>query len=132
CHGGPMLNETNQFFAAPLPLGTRYFTAFVSELNTANNPVRTFIVQNADGTTTTFSSPDPGRALITGDPRDKNRFRIPTLWGAAKTGPWFHDNSAKTLAEVAGHYSDFFQVALGRPLTAQDQEDIVAYMNLLR
>lgn len=131
CHGGPMLNETTEFLLAPLPPGSRFFTAFVSEFNKAGNPVRTFVITNPDGTTTQLASPDPGRALITGDPRDANFFRIPTLWGASKTGPWFHDNSAKTLEQLAQHYSDYFQIVGLPPLTAQQQADIIAYLKLL-
>jgi cytochrome c peroxidase len=131
CHSGPMLNETNEFLLAPFPPGTRFFTAFVSELNPSGAPVRTFIVDNGDGTTTNVVSPDPGRALITGNPLDANFFRIPTLWGSAKTGPWFHDNSAKTLDDLAQHYSDYFAIVLGVGLTAQEQADIVAYLKLL-
>jgi len=131
CHSGTMLNETNQFLQAPFPPGTRFFTAFVSELNKANNPVRTFLVAQPDGTTVTVQSPDPGRALITGNPADANFFRIPTLWGAAKTGPWFHDNSAKTLEALAQHYSDYFQIVGLPALTAQEQVDILAYLRLL-
>jgi len=132
CHSGPMLNQTNQFLQAPFPPGTRFFTAFVSEFNKANAPVYDFIVDNGDGTTTTVTSPDPGRALITGNPLDANFFRIPTLWGSAKTGPWFHDNSAKTLTDLAAHYSDYFQIVLGVGLTPQEQADIIAYLKLLR
>jgi len=132
CHAGTMLNQTSEFLAVPLPPGTRYFTAFVSELNKAGNPVRRFLVHNADGSTTTIDSPDPGRALITGNPADANLFRIPTLWGAAKTGPWFHDNSAKTLEQMTQHYSDYFQIVGLPPLTAQEQADIRAYLLLLK
>lgn len=128
CHSGPMLNETNQFLLAPFPPGTRFFTAFVSELNKAGNPVRTFVLP--DGSS--FDSPDPGRALITGNPLDANFFRIPTLWGAAKTGPWFHDNSAKTLEDLAQHYSDYFVIVGVGPLDAQTQADIIAYLKLLK
>ncbi len=135
CHAGPLLNEISEFLVPPpgtvFPPGSRFFTAFVSELNKAANPMRTFVVTSGDGTQVTVESPDPGRALITGNPNDTNLFRIPTLWGAAKTGPWFHDNSAKTLEDVAQHYSDYFEIVLGTGLTAQDQADIVAYMKLL-
>jgi cytochrome c peroxidase len=77
------------------------------------------------------TSPDPTRALITGNPLDANFFRIPTLWGSAKTGPWFHDNSAKTLPDLAKHYSDYFEIVLGVGLTPQQQADIIAYLKLL-
>ncbi len=101
CHSGPMLNETNEFLPfPPFKRGARFQTIGVSEINAAANPVIDFIFTNRDGTTTRVSSPDPGRALITGDANDfesLNAFKIPSLWGAARTAPYFHDNSAKTL-----------------------------------
>jgi cytochrome c peroxidase len=143
CHSGPMLNETNQFFPAPpFGRGGRFQTVLVSELNEAGNPVLDFIFKNLDGTTTMVSSPDPGRALITGrtsSPDSLNAFKIPTLWGVARTAPYFHDNSAKTLEDVARHYQKFLAIITnpgvdGDPaieLTEQDQADIVAYLKLL-
>ena len=115
----------------------------VSELNQAGNPVMDFLFKNQDGTTTMVSSPDPGRALITGKaraPDSMNAFKIPTLWGIAKTAPYFHDNSAKTLEDVIEHYAKFFAIVTGPAvdgdpaidLTEQDQKDIVAYLKLLR
>ena len=144
CHSGPMLNQTNRFLPLPVPPGTRFQNVLVSELNTAANPVRTFIFTGADGAETIVNSPDPGRALVTGDPRlfpfdSLNAFKIPTLWGAARTAPYFHDNSAKTLEEMMAHYAKFFAVVTTPPgggpprivLTAQDQADVVAYLKLL-
>lgn len=131
CHAGPMLNETSEFLLAPIPPGSRFFTAFVSELNKAENPLIAFNVDNGDGTQTLVETPDPGRALITGDLADLNTFRIPTVWGAKDTAPYFHDNSAATLEELAQHYSDYFQIVGLPPLTAQEQADIVAYTKLL-
>jgi cytochrome c peroxidase len=144
CHSGPMLNQTNEFLPLPLPPGSRFQSVLVSELNAAGNPVRDFIFKNPDGTTTVISSPDPGRALITGDARafpfdSLNAFKIPSLWGVRRTAPYFHDNSAKTLEELAEHYKKFFIVVSTPPgggeptivLTDQDLADIVAYLKLL-
>ena len=89
CHSGPMLNETNEFIPVPpLPRGGRFQSVFVSELNTAGNPVIDFVFHNPDGTSVVFSTPRSGRALITGDATEDifqspNAFKIPTLWGAA-------------------------------------------------
>ena len=132
CHGGPMLNETTEFLLAPLPPGTRFFTAFVSEFNNAGNPVHTFEVDNGDGTTTIVETPDPGRAMITGDLADLNAFKIPSLWGAHNTAPYFHDNSAADFDELNAHYSEYFQVIGLPPLSEQDIEDIGAYLQLLQ
>ena len=144
CHSGPMLNQTNQFFPFPLPLGSRFQDVLVSALNAAGNPVRDFLFRNPDGTTTVVRSPDPGRALITGDSRifpfdNVDAFKIPSLRGVRLTAPYFHDNSAKTLEDVAAHYAIFFAIVTdpsvdGDPaviLTAQDQADMVAFMKLL-
>lgn len=137
CHSGPMLNETNEFVPVPpRKRGGRFQSVGVSEFNEAGNPVLDFVFRNPDGTSTTVSSPDPGRALITGDPNDvfesRNAFKIPSLWGVARTAPYFHDNSAKTLEDTARHYARLFAAISPIELTAQDQQDIVAYMKLLR
>jgi cytochrome c peroxidase len=142
CHSGPMLNQTSINFPL-LPPGTRFQDILVSEFNAAGNPVRRFIFRNPDGSTTEIDSPDPGRALITGDAQSVsfdsvNAFKIPTLWGVRRTAPYFHDNSAKTLEEVVAHYAQFFALVTTPPggdpalvLTEQDQADIVAYLKLL-
>ena len=136
CHSGGMLNETNEFIPAPpFERGGRFQSVGVSEFNDLGNPVQQWRFTNADGTVTEFASPDPGRALITGDARDaqtRNAFKIPSLWGAARTAPYFHDNSAKTLDDVARHYARFFKAISPIELTEQDQQDMVAYMKLLR
>lgn len=144
CHSGPMLDRTNKFFPVPLPPGSRFQSVFVSELNVANNPVREFIFRNKDGSTTVVKSPDPGRALVTGDAQSPfadsvNAFKISSLRGVRLTAPYFHDNSARTLEDVMTHYKRFFSLITTPPgggtpgvvLTPQDQADIVAYMKLL-
>jgi cytochrome c peroxidase len=142
CHSGAMLNETNQFIPAPpFRRGGRFQSVLVSELNEAGNPVFDFLFKNTDGTTTAVSSPDAGRALVTGSTSadSVNAFKIPTLWGVAQTAPYFHDNSAATLEDVVKHYAKFFAIistppggAPGIDVTPQDQKDIVAFLKLLR
>lgn len=133
CHSGPMLDRTNQFFPVP-PVGSRFQNVAVSEFNEAKNPVKTFLFRNPDGSETRIVSPDPGRALITGRAADANMFKISPLRGVRRTAPYFHDNSARTLEEVAAHYARLFVSIPGAPpiiLTPQDQADIVAYLKLL-
>lgn len=142
CHSGPMLNQTNSFFVAAtsglIPAGTRFQSVGVSEFNEGGNPAQQFIWTNPNGTQTYLSTPDPGRALITGridqpgPASDLNAFKISILWGVKDTAPYFHDNSAKTLEDVAAHYARFFQtIPAPVTLTEQDQADIVAYLKLL-
>ena len=141
CHSGPLLNETNELIPVPpFRRGGRFHDVLVSELNAAGNPLLDFEFTNPDGSTTLVRSPDPGRALITGDASDPfqsvNAFKIPILRGVRLTAPYFHDNSAKTLEDVMRHYALFFRiVTAGDPapliLSDQDQADVVAFMKLL-
>ena len=166
CHSGPLLNQTNAFLPAAVPPGTRFQTVLVSEFNAAGNPVMDFVFRNQqhdldpatnrDGTPDGIievSSPDPGRALVTGRADDfvpfppgafdhLNAFKISALRGIRDTAPYFHDNSAKTLEDVAEHYRKFFLVVSdpdgpgpAQPLislTELDKQDIVAFMKLLQ
>jgi cytochrome c peroxidase len=63
-----------------------------------------------------------------------NAFKIPALRGIEQTAPYFHDNSAKTLEDVAKHYARFFDVVTrgAIQLKDQDQQDLVAYLKLLK
>ncbi len=130
-----MLNETNEFFLGPLPQGSRFVSVAVSEFNRLDNPVYTFAFDNPEDPENPIvvDSPDPGRALITGDIADLNAFKTPSLWGLSKRGgPFFHDHSAKTLEEVTEHYADYFALPPANlVLSEQDKADITAYMKLL-
>ncbi len=124
-----------------LPVGEHFQTANVSEFNSKDNPTFTFRFPDPEnpGQTKDVTTPDPGLALTTGDVRDVNFFKIPTLWGVSKTAPYFHDNSSATLEELMDHYEDHLATFLFRGFayprphvpTAQDKTDIIAYMRLL-
>jgi cytochrome c peroxidase len=160
CHSGPLLNQTNQFLPLAVPPGTRFQSVLVSEFNAAGNPVIDFVFHNQahdlfDGNpdgNIDVSSPDPGRALITGRADDAfpfppgsfdhlNAFKISPLRGIRHTAPYFHDHSAKTLEDVAEHYRQFFLIVSDPDgpgpegplidLTDQDKADIVAFLKLL-
>jgi len=155
CHSGPLLNQTNQFLPLPVSAGTRFQSVLVSELNEGGNPPIDFVFhnQNVPGGIIELSSPDPGRALITGRADDSdptspastfdnlNAFKIPPLRGIRRTAPYFHDNSAKTLEDVLRHYRTFFAIVTDADgtgpeaplvdLTEQDQKDIIAFLRLL-
>ena len=142
CHSGPLLNQTNQFAEAfiglPIPAGARFSNVLVAEFNAAQNPVREFVFNPGAADEFHLFSPDPGRALITGSLENStlgnvNAFKISALRGVRRTGPYFHDNSAKSLEDVAAHYATFFNFVTNGfiVLTPQDQKDLVAYMKLL-
>ena len=141
----------------PLLPGSRFQTVLVSEFAALRNPASaiTFVFRNQvndvlDGRQDGIievTSPDPGRALVTGVADDvaggtfdqSNAFKIPALRGIRRTAPYFHDNSARTLEDVVEHYRQFFLIVSDPPgeqgpvivLTEQDTQDIVAYLKLL-
>jgi cytochrome c peroxidase len=145
CHAGPMLNQTSPFnFGAPP--GARIANIGVSERNLLNLPVYTFLIDNGSGDVRAVTMPDPGIPLTNPRPPGvpppfirhpaffAGFFKIPSLWGVRKTAPYFHDNSAKTLEEVAAFYTNLFANGPDFPvqLTPQDGIDMVAYLKLLR
>jgi cytochrome c peroxidase len=77
---------------------------------------------------------DFGRSARTGRWRDLYAFKTPTLRNIALTGPYFHDGSSETLADVVERYNrgssfDTHDWEI-RPLslTAQEQADLVAFL----
>jgi cytochrome c peroxidase len=104
---------------------------------TSPNANQTFEFTLTGGSTQVIVAPDPGRALITGDPNDALNFKIPTLWGIKDTAPYFHDNSARTLEAVLNHYNRLFEFINDQApdllplMTEQDQTDIIAFLKLL-
>ena len=139
CHGGPMTNETQQ--NSGLPVGKHFQTVDVSEFNLANNPTYqlTFPDPKNPGKTIMVTTPDPGRALITGSYNDLNFFKIPPLWGVKNTAPYFHDNSAATFSDLMVQYKKHMATFLPSNVdypsphvpTDQDIADIIAYLELL-
>jgi len=55
------------------------------------------------------------------------KYRTTPLRGLATHAPYFHDGSAKTLADVVTHYNTVFSLNL----TAAQQADLVAYLKTL-
>jgi cytochrome c peroxidase len=145
CHSGPMLDVSNEFnIFLPIP-GLRFFGVSVSERNKLNLPTYEFIIDGIEK----IVSPDPGVCLTNPLPADEfppelfgpggplplsiacNLFKTPSLWGVRRTAPYFHDNSSKTLEEVAEQYAFMFMREAGIRLTKQDEADIVAFLKLL-
>jgi cytochrome c peroxidase len=105
----------------------------------ANDPTARSVVVRR-GISTTLNSPSLDPVLMLDG-------RQPSLEAQAKgaivdhaSAPYFHDNSAKTLADVVEHYAKFFAIVSTPPggaapalvLSEQDKADILAYMKLLR
>jgi cytochrome c peroxidase len=54
---------------------------------------------------------DSGFSLITGDPSDVGKFRVPTLRNIMLTAPYMHDGRFRTMEEVLEHYNTGVQAS---------------------
>jgi cytochrome c peroxidase len=87
--------------------------------------------------------PDPGRYSITLRDSDKNKFHVPSLRNVAITVPYMHDGRFNTLEAVLKHYASGMEDnpqldplfrqnnRVGIPLTASEQQDIIAFLRTL-
>ena len=82
--------------------------------------------------------PDLGRYLVTRDEADKGAFKTPTLREVARTAPYMHDGSLKTLEEVVEHYNkggiknkNLDQNIKPLQLSDQEKKDVVAFLKAL-
>jgi cytochrome c peroxidase len=66
--------------------------------------------------------PDPGRFKVTNKPEDTGAFKTPTLRDIAKSAPYFHDGSAKTLEEAVD-----IMLAGGKPNQYLDKKNLEAH-----
>jgi len=63
--------------------------------------------------------PDPGRFKVTNKPEDTGAFKTPTLRDIAKSAPYFHDGSTKTLEEAVD-----IMLAGGKPNEHLDKKNL--------
>ncbi len=71
---------------------------------------------------------DRGREGLTGDTNDAMRFKVPSLRNVAKTGPYFHDGSARTLDEAVRMMATY---QLGKDLDDREAAALVAFLGAL-
>src|SRR5580692_3697678 len=139
CHDTP--NIGNHSFPLPLDIGTGHsvlpgvesdpnIAAGLATLSMADLPV--YLINGCPnpfnpGQPESFYTTDPGKALISGLCSDFNRGKGPILRGLAARAPYFHNGAAATLAELVNFYNQRFQMNL----TAEQKEDLVAFLNSL-
>lgn len=86
-----------------------------------------------------YPSPNTGVEEHSGKPEDEGKFRAPTLRNIERTGPYMHDGSIETLAEVLDHYAAGGRAVhanrspLLHPLklTAEERRDLLAFLDSL-
>jgi cytochrome c peroxidase len=71
---------------------------------------------------------DDGRFNETKAPADKYLFKVPSLRNVTMTPPYFHDGSVTTLPQAVRIMG---KVQLGKELTDQEVNDLVAFLNSL-
>ncbi len=74
------------------------------------------------------SAADLGRFNVTGDPADRNVFRVAPLRNVALTAPYLHDGSVETLEQMVLIMARY---QLGRTIASGDVLDIVAFLHSL-
>ena len=117
CHDTP--SGGNHSIVAPLNIGL-----VEASQRTADMPLYT-LRNNTTGDSVQVT--DPGRALITGKWADIGKFKGPVLRTLAARAPYFHNGSAKTLSAVI----DFYNTRFAMGLTAQEHNDLVAFLGAL-
>lgn len=82
--------------------------------------------------------PDLGRYNVTKKESDKGAFKTPGLRDVARTGPYMHDGSIKTLEEVVEHYDKggvknkwLHQDIKPLKLSKQEKSDLVQFLHAL-
>lgn len=87
---------------------------------------------------------DQGRYLVTQQPSDRFKFKVPTLRNIEKTAPYMHDGRIATLAQAIAHYNAPANTpnvdirlrqlpfgGLGIPLSPDERNKIVLFLKTL-
>jgi cytochrome c peroxidase len=71
---------------------------------------------------------DDGRYNVTKNEADRHYFKVPTLRNVARTSPYFHDGSKRTLAGAVDAMATF---QLGAALRQDELQDVVRFLETL-
>jgi hypothetical protein len=118
CHDSP--NVGNHSVALPLDLGLA--TAAIN----GDNALPLFTVRNRT-TGEEVQTTDLGRAMVTGQWAHLSTFKGPILRALSARAPYFHNGSARTLADVVKFYDTRFHMGL----QAQELSDLEAFLEAL-
>ncbi len=75
-----------------------------------------------------LTAADEGRYNVTKQEADRHCFKVPTLRNVARTAPYFHDGSKKTLMGAVDAMATY---QLGVSLPEKDVEDVVKFLDTL-
>jgi cytochrome c peroxidase len=122
CHSTPGVGDHS--FPLPINIGVADTT---SSLDVSYLPVFTLACTTGPLAGQVITTTDPGRALVTGLCADLGKTKGPVLRGLAGRAPYFHNGSALTLNDAITFYNTRFSIGL----TAQNQQDLVAFLSSL-
>jgi cytochrome c peroxidase len=135
CHDAPNLGH----HSLPLPMDTAIarqsatetdpgILAGLAQLSAPSLPVYQITgCKDANNNPITYTTTDPGKALITGLCADVNRMKLPILRGLSARAPYFHNGSAASLTQLVAFYNARFNMRL----SPQQQTDLVNFLNAL-
>jgi cytochrome c peroxidase len=130
CHDSPNVGNhsvklpVNLGIAGAGPLDPAKGTGAASVLDIDGLPVFTVSCDSGPLRGTKYTVTDLGRAMISGQCADIGKFKGPILRGLAARAPYFHNGSARTLADVVTFYDQRFKIGL----TEQEKEDLAAFL----
>jgi cytochrome c peroxidase len=75
-----------------------------------------------------LTAADAGRFNVTKQEQDRHAFKVPTLRNIAKTAPYFHDGSSKSLKGAVEAMATY---QLGEPLREKETQDLVRFLESL-
>lgn len=103
-----------------------------------NEPLFTSDAYQYNGLTVDTTLNDFGRTKISGDNKDRLKFKVPTLRNVQFTFPYMHDGRFKTLTEVIKHYNTLgkdksLPKPLAQPLQLSDNDrtDLLLFLKTL-
>jgi hypothetical protein len=123
CHDAPNAGSNSNF----LMVDTGVTSPGAPFLDQSALPVFSLQCTTGPLAGSTYSTTDPGRAILSGQCSDINRLKVPTLRNLAARPPYFHNGSAATLFNVVNFYNTRFSIGL----SAQDEFDLVNFLNAL-
>lgn len=89
-----------------------------------------FVNIGLDDLTPGITAKDRGRGVISGNPADDGKFRIPNLHNIALTAPYMHDGRFNTLEDVIDHYSHNIITNANLDIRLRDQNGKALVMNI--
>jgi len=123
CHDAPNAgsNSDDTFF------NTGVAVPGAPHVTQADLPVFTLLCNAGPLAGQTFVTTDPGRAILTGQCADINKFKPPTLRNLAARTPLFHNGGAPKVEYVVDFYNDKFSIGL----SDQDKQDLSDFLHSL-